>query len=181
MESSLEGRGFGIQTNPEVKSYNPLSFQWIILENAMDIVKKDTKGQAKGFTLIELMVVVAILGVLGLIVAQNVLPYFTESQQTVAKTNIATLKSAVTTFKLKNFRYPSSLDELLQPDEKFNNEPYLENEEALIDPWGNAYYYNPIGADGKFEIISYGEDGVEGGEGPAADISSRGEKKNLGF
>ena len=93
--------------------------------------KRQRKRLNLGFTLIELMVVVAILGVLALIVAQNVLPYFTESQQTVAKTNISTLKNAVNAYRLKHFRYPDSLDVLCQPDEKFNNEPYLENEEAL--------------------------------------------------
>jgi general secretion pathway protein G len=137
------------------------------------------KSHSRGFTLIELMVVVAILGVLGLIVAQNVMPYFAESQQTVAKTNIETLKNAVLAYKLKNFRYPTSLNDLLQPDEKFNNEPYIQSEEALLDPWGTPYHY--VLMSGKFEIISYGEDGMEGGEGAAADISSLGEKKTMGY
>jgi general secretion pathway protein G len=126
----------------------------------------------RAFTLIELMVVVAILGVLGLVVATNVFPYFTQSQQTVAKTNIETLKAAVQKFKLDNFRLPETLEVLLEPNEKNASEPYIEDYDMLLDPWENEYVYI-VESKTKFEIKSLGADGVEGGEGEDVDISSR--------
>ncbi len=138
-------------------------------------IKENRNENRKAFTLIELMVVVAILGVLGLVVATNIFPYFAQSQQTVAKTNIDTLKSTVEKFRMDNkLKLPSTLEELLQPNEFNLNEPYLEKEESLVDPWGNSYIYNIMGS--KFEIISYGADGLEGGEGADMDISSLGDK-----
>ena len=134
----------------------------------------------KGFTLIELMLVVAILGVLGLVVATEIFPYFAKSQITVAKTNIDILKQAVEAYRMDNFlKLPSSLEELLQPNENHLNKPYIEKAEDLIDPWGNPYVYQVQGSD--FEIISYGADGMEGGEGENADISSKGDKQNTGY
>ena len=133
------------------------------------------KRPARGFTLIELMLVVAILGVLGLVVAQNIIPYFAQSQQTVARANIETLSNAVKMYKMQNkLKLPGSLQELLQPNEFNMGEPYIEKEESLYDPWGNEYVFNLIGRS-KFEIISLGADGMEGGEGEDADISSKGE------
>ena len=139
------------------------------------------KGRrARGFTLIELMLVVAILGVLGMVVATQIFPYFAKSQITVAKTNIDILKQAVEAYRMDNFlKLPSSLDELLQPNENHLNKPYIEKAEDLIDPWGNPYVYMVQGSD--FEIISYGADGMEGGEGENADISSKGDKQNTGY
>ena len=102
---------------------------------------KTKKNRAKGFSLIELMLVVAILGVLGLVVARNVLPYFFQSQQAVAKTNIETLKSIVQSYQMENHRLPDTLDELLEPNEKHMNEPYLEKAEDLMDPWQNDYIF----------------------------------------
>lgn len=144
------------------------------------IKMRTQKKRTKGFSLIELMLVVAILGVLGLVVARNVLPYFFQSQQAVAKTNIETLKSIVQSFHMENHRLPESLDELLEPNEKHLNEPYIEKPEDLLDPWQNDYVYIINGS--KFEIKSLGADGMEGGEGQDADISSLGENRDdMGF
>jgi general secretion pathway protein G len=141
----------------------------------LEKIKKQKK--TRGFTLIELMVVVAILGVLGLVVAQNIFPYFSQSQVTVVKTNIETLKNTVDKYRLNNKgRLPNSLEDLLQPDEFNMNEPYLEKSEAIIDPWGNPYTFIVTGK--KFEIISFGSDSLEGGESDAADISSLGDKSS---
>lgn len=143
-------------------------------------IRKNRK-RTPGFTLIELMVVVAILGVLGLIVAQNLFPEVAKSTVTVAKTNIEILKSAVTRYRMDNhLKLPGSLEELLQPNENNLGDPYLEKEEDLLDPWGNPYVYQIIGGR-NFEIKSLGADGMEGGEGENADISSKGKSATQGY
>jgi general secretion pathway protein G len=124
------------------------------------------------FTLIELMVVVAILGVLGMVVATNVFPYFWEGQQTVTRTNIKTLAAEITKYRFHHFRLPEDLDALLQPNEKNMDQPYIENADLLLDPWGYDYIY-VIENDAGFEIKSLGSDQTEGGEGAAQDISSK--------
>lgn len=138
------------------------------------------KKQSPGFTLIELMVVVAILGFLGMIVATNIFPKLAKSQRTVAETNIEILKSAVEAYRMDNYlKLPGSLEELLEPNENNLNQPYLENEEDLLDPWGSPYVYNVLG--NTFEIISLAADGMEGGENENEDISSKGKKKDSGY
>jgi len=127
---------------------------------------------AGGFTLIELMVVVAILGVLGLVVATNVFPSFTKSQQVVARTNITTLKNAILKFKLDNNKLPDTLDALLEPNENNADEPYIDDPDLLLDPWDNPYIYT-VESRTRFEIKSLGADNVEGGSGEDVDISSK--------
>ena len=78
-----------------------------------------------------------------------------------------------------NLKLPSSLEELLIPNENHLNRAYLEKDEDLIDPWGNPYEYNIMGND--FEIKSYGADGLEGGEGENEDLSSKGKKSGYGY
>lgn len=136
------------------------------------MLKNRNSRSTIGFTLIELMVVVAILGVLGLVVATNVMPYFTRSQQTVAKTNIDTLKATVQKYRLDNFRLPDNLQILLEPNEHNADEPYLESTDILFDPWGNEFLYI-VESSKSFEIKSLGSDNVEGGDGDARDISSK--------
>lgn len=120
-----------------------------------------------GFTLVELMVVILIIGLLATIVIINVMPATDQAAVTKARADIATLESGVEMYRLKHMNYPSG-----------GNGLQLLVEERLIkrlpkDPWGNSYRYSAPGRDGRdFEIISYGADGREGGEDEDADIAS---------
>lgn len=138
---------------------------------------KRKRKASRGFSLIELMLVVTILGVLGLIVSTQIFPNLFRAQKQVAITNLELLKDAVEHYRMENkLKLPPTLDELLLPNENHLNRPYLDKEDYLYDPWGNPYEYNIMGND--FEIISYGADGLEGGEGENEDLSSKGKKKS---
>lgn len=123
----------------------------------------------EGFTLVELMVVIVILGLLATVVVINVTPALDKSAATKAKADIATLEQGLEMYRLNNLRYPSGQEGL----------------QALVaggfvkrlpdDPWGNPYRYAVPGANGQaFDIISYGADGRPGGENENADISTWG-------
>ena len=135
-----------------------------------------------GFTLIELMVVIVILGIL----ASFIVPRFMEEPEKAkvakAKIQIESLASAIKMFKLDNGFYPTTeqgLKSLVEkpavgriPD-RWRDGGYLEKQKVPKDPWGNEYVYISPSSRGDFEIISYGADGREGGEGFDADISSQ--------
>ncbi|MYD42854.1 MAG: type II secretion system protein GspG [Gammaproteobacteria bacterium] len=121
------------------------------------------------------MVVVIIIGVLAVLVVQNVLPQADKARITAAKADIRTLAAALDTYRLDNSFYPSTnqgLEALVaQPSgspaaRNWGPEPYMRK--LPVDPWGNGYSYANEGF--VFEIISYGADREEGGEGVAADI-----------
>ncbi|PCJ46873.1 MAG: type II secretion system protein GspG [Moraxellaceae bacterium] len=127
-----------------------------------------------GFTMIELMVVIVILGVLGGLVAVNVFENVDKSRVQAAKTDISTIAQALDLFKLDNFKYPTTdmgLDALVnQPDgaRGWPTNGYIKKEP--LDPWDTPYGY--ISSDGQsFELYSFGADASQGGEGTAADIS----------
>jgi general secretion pathway protein G len=124
------------------------------------------KGE-KGFSLVELMVVIVILGLLATIVIINVMPAADRAANTKARADIATLEQAVDMYRLDHQAYP----------------PTGEGLQALIagryirrlpdDPWGNPYRYSTPGPDGRpYQISSWGADGREGGSGEDADISN---------
>jgi len=140
----------------------------------LSIIRK--KQSKRGFSLVELMLVIAILGILSVVVATKIFPHFLKSQQTVAKASIESLKTTVESFRLDNLRLPDSLQELLEPNEKLNGLTYLDDFDSLLDPWGNEYIFIPTGS--QFEILSYGADGMEGGDEANKDISSIGERGN---
>ncbi len=132
-----------------------------------------------GFTLIELMVVLVILGIIMGLVVPNVVGRGDEARVTAANTDIKTIGQALEMYRLHNSHYPSTdqgLEALVSkpsgdPEPKNWRGPYIS--QTPSDPWQNSYGY--INENGAPEIISYGADGTQGGEGINQDISSSGE------
>ena len=123
-----------------------------------------------GFSFIELMVVIVIIGLLTSVVALNVLPSQDRAMSEKARADVAILSQAVEMFRLENLRYPSMDDGLdaLLPDG--DRQGYIK---ALPkDPWGNEYLYLIPGETGVFDVMSLGADGRLGGEGEDADIGN---------
>ncbi len=130
------------------------------------------RARRAGFTLIELMVVVVILGLLAAIVVPNVMSQLGRASRTTAKAQISAFKTALVAYKLQFKKYPTSGEGL---EALINNgkEKYLDADTIPKDPWDNDYVYTCPGAQGHdWEIVSYGEDGSPGGAGEAADIQS---------
>lgn len=128
----------------------------------------------RGFTLLEIMVVVIIIGLLAAIVAPNVIGQSDKARVEIARTNMAALGSALDMYKLDNGKYPTTeqgLQALVEAptDAKNWTEPYIKQEP--VDPWQNEYVYISPGLDGPYDLYSLGADGQEGGEGVNADIS----------
>ena len=132
-----------------------------------------------GFTLVELMVVIVIIGVLATIVALNVLPAAGTARAAAAKADISTLEQALDQYRLDNISYPNAtegLQALLTPPAtlaqpaRYRQGGYIKK--LPNDPWGRPYQYRVPGARGAFDIVSLGADGQPGGEGENADIVS---------
>lgn len=135
----------------------------------------------KGFTIIEILVVLVILGILATLMVPKLMNKPDEAKVTAAKVNIKAIESALKIYKLDNGMYPTTSQGLAALIKKPDSDPipknyktggYLE-ESDMKDPWGNDFVYRcPGDNDRDFDIISYGADGKEGGEGFNADITS---------
>ena len=148
------------------------------------MTKSDKKRKRNaGFTLIEIMVVVMIIGMLAALVSVRVFDIYEKSKRKGAVAQISNFETALAAYRLDNNKYPSTeqgLDALIkQPTmepvpKNYPRGGYLQGtKEIPLDPWGNPYVYFSPGLNGEdFTIISYGADGVEGGEGTNADIDS---------
>lgn len=132
-----------------------------------------------GFTLIELMVVIVILGILATLVIINVLPNQDKAMVTKAQADIATLEQAVELYRLNNLSYPTTADGLealvrppasLTQAQRYQPGGYIKK--LPSDPWGRPYRYASPGQHGAVDIYSLGADGGEGGEGENADVGN---------
>jgi general secretion pathway protein G len=129
-----------------------------------------------GFTLLELLVVIIIIGLLAAYVGPKYFSQLGKSEVTVARAQIEAFSKALDTFRIDVGRYPTTeegLGALLAPPSglaKWNG-PYLQKQIPL-DPWGHAYVYRAPGGKGEYDVISYGRDGQPGGAGDDADISN---------
>jgi len=141
--------------------------------------RKNLVRDQRGFTLIEIMVVVVILGILAAIVVPRLLDRPEQAKRTKASVDIKGLEEALGLYKLDNGFFPSTeqgLKALVTKPEtgriptKFHEGGYLKKVPA--DPWGGDYVYLSPGVHGDFDILSYGADGEPGGEGNNADVNS---------
>ncbi len=133
-------------------------------------------GQA-GFTLIEMLVVLVIIGLVMGLVGPRVLNYLSDARTKAARLQIEALSNSLDLFYLDVGRYPTSqegLGALVRRPAGADtwNGPYVKGGTVPSDPWRNVYVYVAPGAHGAYDLMSYGSDGREGGEGPAADITN---------
>lgn len=131
----------------------------------------------RGFTLIEILVVLVIIGVLAALIAPNVLDRAGEAKVTAARTDVGNLMQALKLYKLDNQRYPSAEQGLGALTAKPTLAPVPANWKSYLDklpadPWGQPYQYLNPGLKGEIDVLSFGADGQPGGEGPNADIGS---------
>jgi general secretion pathway protein G len=137
------------------------------------------KTAARGFTLLEIMVVVVIIGILAALVVPNIMGRPDEARQIAARQDVASLMQALKLYRLDNLRYPTSEQGLEALVAKPATGPIPPNwkaggyvERLPKDPWGNPYQYLSPGVQGEIDVFSYGRDGAAGGEGIDADIGS---------
>ncbi|MCI5147368.1 MAG: type II secretion system protein GspG [Candidatus Electrothrix sp. AR3] len=135
----------------------------------------------QGFTLIELMVVIVILGVLAGMIVPRIMDRPEEARRTKAGIDIGALEQALKLYKLDNGKYPTTdqgLQALIEPPsagslaKKWRDGGYLDKNDVPYDPWDYEYVYICPGLHGDFDLMSYGPDGEPGGEGENADINN---------
>ena len=132
-----------------------------------------------GFTLVEVMVVIVIIGLLATVVMINVLPSQDRAMREKARVDISVLEQAIETYRLETLRFPTTdegLAALVQPpagmvrSDRYRDGGYIRR--LPQDPWGHPYQYVFPGQHGRFDVYSFGADGAKGGEGDNADIGN---------
>jgi general secretion pathway protein G len=138
--------------------------------------RQRAQGEA-GFTLVEMLVVIAIIGMVMGLIGPRVLNYLGEAKVKTARLQIESFSSALDLFYLDVGRYPSASEGLTALAQRPGNTsvwngPYLKNGAVPADPWGHVYLYRSPAERGPYQIVSLGSDGQEGGTGSAADIGN---------
>lgn len=143
----------------------------------LSLLTRTRQRLSAGFTLIELMVVLVIIGVLAALIVPNVLDRAEDARATAAKTDINNLMQALKLYKLDNQRFPTAEQGLQALLNKPTTAPVPPNWKSYVDklpndPWGHPYQYLNPGIKGEIDIMSFGADGQAGGEGKNADVGS---------
>jgi general secretion pathway protein G len=120
--------------------------------------KKEKRGQ-RGFTLIEILIVVIIIGLIASLVAPNLMGRFERSKEEIAKAQVEMLSSAVMSYKVDLGKYPMTLDELNKSSEPKWRGPYLSKQTIPRDPWDKEYQYKSPGEHASFDLYSFGPNG----------------------
>lgn len=140
----------------------------------MRVKTENIRTGQTGFTLVELLVVLAILGMIAAFAAPQIFKYLGSAKQDSAKIQIENLSTGLDLYKLETGHYPASLSALVEkpPGEAKWNGPYLKKRVIPKDPWDRDYIYQYPFGNGLYELKSYGADGQDGGEGENSDITS---------
>jgi general secretion pathway protein G len=144
------------------------------MKSRLSLLRSRLQG---GFTLIELMVVLLIIGVLAALIVPNVLDRADDARVTAAKTDVNNLMQALKLYRLDNQRYPTAEQGLQALRTKPSTAPVPGNWKSYLDqlpndPWGRPYLYMNPGIKGEIDVMSFGADGQAGGEGKNADVGS---------
>jgi general secretion pathway protein G len=142
-----------------------------------DMTERAGRGKPNGYTLVELLVVLAILGLLVALAAPRVIKYLGSAKTDTARIQIEKLGGVLDLYRLEIGRYPTEQEGLVSlverpPQVDAWNGPYLKNRESLTDPWGRAYSYRSPGEHGEYDLYTLGADGKEGGDGEDQDLTS---------
>lgn len=135
-------------------------------------------GSQAGFTLLEVLVVLVILGLIAAVVAgPQVFKLLGTAKSETAKMQIDRIGGALDLYRLEIGRYPSEQESLIAlveapPGVPRWNGPYLKKKESIVDPWGQVYVYRMPGQHGEYDLYTLGSDNAEGGDGEAADVTN---------
>ncbi len=140
-------------------------------------MQKQKKGDIRGFTLMELLIVMVILGLLAALVGPRLFGKVGKAKIKAAKAQITLLETALDEFRLDVGRYPTTEEGLKALVEKPTDAPgwdgpYLKKNKVPLDPWGHPYHYKCPGDHGDYDLYSLGRDGEPGGQGEDADVTS---------
>jgi general secretion pathway protein G len=142
----------------------------------MRVIRPPLRGAEQGFTLLEIMVVVVIIGLLVAAVAPNFMGQIDKAAVNRARTDLRSIETALNLYRLDNFRYPSTAEGLqalvTNPGEASAPNWKQQLPRIPVDPWDQPYLYASPGQRGDFDVFSYGADRQEGGEGINADIGN---------